>query len=248
MKPEPYPLTNAYFKTARALVHLDELKAALNSFADSQPYTVTSLEEPEGDAIRYRVEIQHPHVTLFLIAADVLQCLRTALDQAVWSLASLKHSDPDWTEFPIYDEPLDSNSGKRFERKLHGIPDKALAYITSLQPFNRPPGTPPADCLLWQLHELNRIEKHRRILVRSMFTGISRNMPGFSSNFIPLRWEPQDYGCDVICAGAYKALPTLTPIVVFGEQRSGITIEVSGIEQIYEFVSGHVLPTLAGFA
>ncbi len=72
MTPEPYPLTNAYFKTERAQVHLNELKAAIEVFEKSQAYTLTPKEEPEWDAIRYRVEIQQPHVGISLIAADVI--------------------------------------------------------------------------------------------------------------------------------------------------------------------------------
>src|SRR6185437_8080444 len=100
-----------------------------------------------------------PHVSMFLIAADALQCLRTALDQAVWSLASLKHADPTWTEFPVFYQPLDAKTQKRFERKIFGIPDEARKFIESRQPYNRPPGTPLAPLPLYQLHELNRIDK-----------------------------------------------------------------------------------------
>ena len=203
MTPEPYPLTNANFKTQRAQAHLHELKAAIEAFEKSQPYTLRPQAEPDGNAIRYCVEIRHPPVGLFLIAADVLQCLRTALDQAIWSLARLKYpnTDPDWTQFPVFSEPLDAKARKKFDRQVLGVPDKAIQFIEALQPYNRPAGTPLASSLLWQLHELNRIDKHRRILVRAMFTGISRSTFGVSirEDFALFRMEVRDYGCDVIC-------------------------------------------------
>jgi hypothetical protein len=138
---EPYPLTNAYFKTERAKVHLDSLRQEIIAFEKSNPYTIRPKEEPEGDAVRYRIEVHHPRVGLFLIAADILQCLRTALDQAVWSLANLSHPDPDWTQFPIVAESLNSKGRKRFDEQTFGIPTKAISYIESLQPYNRPAGT-----------------------------------------------------------------------------------------------------------
>ena len=211
---------------------------------------MTAHEEPERDAVRYRVVVRHPHVTIFLIAADVIQCLRTALDQAVCSLVSLKHADPDWTQFPVFSEPLNPKERKRFDSQTRGLPSRAIDYISCLQPYNRPQGTPVNTSLLWQLHEWNRIDKHRRISVRTSVTVPSRVVNGAPGpDFLLFDLEPADYGCDVICGGAYKNLePRFAPIVVFGEANSGITITLPGIVQIYHFVADEVLPTLAGFA
>jgi hypothetical protein len=134
---------------------LDELKTAIEAFVASDPYTITPHEEAETNAIRYRVVFEQPKVHIFLIAGDVFQCLRTALDQAMWSLAALKHADPEWTQFPIFSEDT-AKIRKRFNAQTLGIREKAIAIIESLQPYRRPAGTPLSASLLWQLHEINR--------------------------------------------------------------------------------------------
>jgi hypothetical protein len=172
------------------------------------------------------------------------------LDHAVWSLASLRHADPDWTQFPIA-ETLDADSRKTFNRQLRGIPDEAKVFIESLQPYNRPAGKPPSVSTLWQLHELNRIEKHRRILVRTMMHIVSRQIftAGSMGDIVPCDIQSTDYGYEITCRGSYKHVqPKLTPYVMFGEQRAGIGIQFSGLEDIYQLVADRVLPTLAGFA
>jgi hypothetical protein len=85
LTPEPDPLTNAYWKVERAKLHLHDLTQAVSEFcADSHVITVS--EEPEHDRVTYRVQLKQPHVYIYLIFGDLFQCLRTALDQAVWSL------------------------------------------------------------------------------------------------------------------------------------------------------------------
>src|ERR1035438_1752964 len=123
---EPYPLTNAHWKTERAKFHLDNLREAVVAFtADS--HTVTSEEELERDQVRYRVYLKQPHVSVYLICGDYLQCLRTALDQAVWSLINhRKNVDSESSEFPVFAEPLDSKSERRFSKKVDGLSPSAI--------------------------------------------------------------------------------------------------------------------------
>jgi hypothetical protein len=235
----PYPLTDSYFKTERAKAHLRELRAAVNELKASCPYSVTPQHEPERDAIRYKVVFTQPHVSIFMIAADVFQCLRTALDQAVWDLASRSDSnvEPDWTQFPVLAED-NSASRKIFRRYTRGVPAKAIVIIESFQPYHRPVGAPPSFSAIWSLHEINRIEKHRRIPVRTLGTIIERP---YDFNV-----EITDYGCDVVCVGSNKVHePSLIPEVVFGDKKSGITMTISDIEEMHRVIAYEILPKLA---
>jgi hypothetical protein len=256
---EPYPLTNAYWKIRRAEEHLQALDAAVKRYispeaGESKPYTITPYEEPENDAVCYRIELNPPHVYMFLIAADAVQCLRSALDHAIWSLAKLKFpdSDPDWTEFPIFsEEPQTSRDLGKFKKRLEGLSEKAVEYIKSLQPYNRPPGTPIGAHLLYRLHEINRIDKHRRILVRGAIGSPFTSAFGVGAPEKDFLWkvEPTDYGYKVLRFGRYKHIkPNVAVSVVFGELTAGITMPVNGLWEIYEFICNTVLPTLAGFA
>jgi hypothetical protein len=255
--PEPYALTYAYWKVERAKLHLDSLDEAVERYlhpepGDLEPYTVTPQEQTNEDSISYRVEVNHPHVYIFLIASDALQNLRSALDHAVWSLVNLKHPNPDWTQFPIWSErPATVKSEARFMEFLRGLSASAIDYIKSLQPYNRPPTAPLNSVLLWQLNELNRIEKHRKILVRSSihvpFQVVHRAGP--ADELGDIVQVPTDYGYEVTCFGRYKHLhPQIAPFVVFGEETSSITVTIDGLREIYTFVGDSVLPRLAGFA
>jgi hypothetical protein len=109
MTQEPYPLTNACWKVERAKEHLEALDAEVKRYispkpGDFPPYTITTHEETQNDSVCYQINENQPHVYLFLIAGDAIQCLRSALDHAIWSLVKIKfpHDDPDWTEFPIF--------------------------------------------------------------------------------------------------------------------------------------------------
>ena len=252
MVKEPDPLTHAYWKTERAKFHLDSLREEVAAFCKNS-HTITVQEQPERDQVRYKVELKQPHVYIFLILGDVLQCLRTALDQAVWSLIHHRTGeDPQSSEFPIFAEPLDAEERKKFNRKVKGLSDEAIAYIESIQPYNRRTGADPSSHPLWCLHELNRIDKHRRISVTPQLVVAGRHHFGVSpprADFQSMVSERTDYGLDVLCTGSYKHFqPKVTSLVQFGEQESGIALTIDEIAQIYNFVADEVLIRLAGFA
>jgi hypothetical protein len=61
--------------------------------------------------------------------------------------------------------------------------------------------------------------------------------------------EETDYGYDVLCTGSYKHFePKVTPSVHFGEDESGIVMNIADITQLYDFITYKVLPMLASFA
>jgi hypothetical protein len=249
---EPYPLTNANWKAERAKCHLDELMEMVRDFcADS--HSVITDEEPERDQVRYRIHLKQPHVSVYLVCGDYLQCLRTALDQAVWSLINHRTgTDSESSEFPVFEEPLNSKTRPRFASKVDGLSDAAIDYIKSLQPYNRAAGMPLSISLLWCLHELNRIDQHRRISVRAQIALASREHFGLvvpGANFAEVSEETTDYGFDVVCRGTYKHLkPKISTVVIFGEPDRGIFMDIEEIAQLHRFVADEVLIGLASRA
>ena len=248
---EPYPLTNAICKADRAKFHLDALTEAVAAFcADS--HTMIVNEELEKDQVRYRVHLKQPHVYVYLICGDFLQCLRTALDQAVWSLINFRTgTDSESSEFPVFAEAMNAHVRKSFDRKTNGLSDPAISYIESIQPYNRPAGDPLNIHPLWCLHELNRIDKHRRINVRAQVAIAGRHhfgvMPA-GADFALMDQEKTDYGYDIVCGGSYKHLkPKISSWVVFGEVEAGILLTIDEMAQLYNFVRNEVLVSLAGF-
>ena len=137
------------------------------------------------------------------------------MDQAVWSL--IKHNtgkDSEHSEFPIFRERLTARNKKKFEDKTQGLPQPAVDFIASIQPgdeeFQR--WKPIEGQPLWQLHELNRIDKHRRISVRPHVSHIGHVIE-------PIVVENHsDDGCDVVISGPLKERPPkIYPRVEFGD-------------------------------
>jgi hypothetical protein len=252
MAQEPYPLTNAYWKTERAKLHLDALRLAVADFCEDS-HSIVIDEESERDQVRYRIHLKQPHVFIYLICGDYLQCLRTALDQAVWSLINQQTgADSEASEFPVFEKPLNAKSRGRFNAKTDGLSGAAIDYIESLQPYNLAPGIQLSASPLWCLHELNRIDKHRRISVRGHISLASREHFGLvlpEMDFMDVREERTDYGYDVVCRGEYKHLkPKVSSHVIFGEPQTGIFMDIDEIGQLYNFVADEVLVRLASFA
>jgi hypothetical protein len=222
--------------------------------ADS--HTIVSDEEPERDQVRYRVYFKQPHVSIFLILGDYLQCLRTALDQAVWSLIYHRTgTDSESSEFPIFETSLNANTRRNFERKTDGLSPSAIEYIESIQPYHRPDGMPVSASLLWCVHQLNRFDKHRRISVRAQFpfpfrthfgTGFSEADCISDTDWARMISERTDYGMDVVCQGPYKHLqPEIATLVLFGDEKAGVFVNIAELGQLHNFVTDEVLVALA---
>jgi hypothetical protein len=175
------------------------------------------------------------------------------LDQAVWSLINYRTGvDSEVSEFPVFENPLNSKTRARFNAKIEGLSSPAINYIESLQPYNRTVGLPLAASPLWCLHKLNRIDKHRRIAVQTQISLATREHFGFvvpGTDFAGVAEQQTDYGFDLVCKGTYKNLqPKILTFVIFGEPKSGIMLDIDDLMQLYKFVTDEVLVALASRA
>jgi hypothetical protein len=232
-------LESAYAKAARALQHIETLKAQISLFHESNPCSVSIKQDGETKVAIYRVVVKQPSASMYLICGDIFQCLRSSLDHAVFELAaSPSVPNPRWTQFPIFAEDT-AEARKAIIKSTQGISPKALDVIKELQPYNRDKGVPPTANSLWKLHVINNIDKHRRITMRTTAIEI------VTTPKAPI--VPIEDGCEVtVPFGTEPALhPEFIPHVVFGDS-SGITIQIDGIERIYSIVNDVVLPRLAG--
>ena len=97
------------------------------------------------------------------VIGDAVHNLRSALDHLVWSLVLVNGETPDErTQFPI-NYSLDSLE-KAIPRTLKGVSDKAISAIKQLQPYKGGYGKPGNE-ILWALFDLDRIDKHRSIVL-----------------------------------------------------------------------------------
>jgi hypothetical protein len=155
-------------KLDRAKLRMKELDNLLQSFHSAKPYKFSAKPDPRYGTVISMDEVAPVPDEVSLVAGDVLQNLRSALDHLAYQLY-LKGGGAPGTgrhvSFPIYESKQAYDDNKA--RRTRGMTQAATAKIESLAPYKG------ANDLLWQINELNNIDKHRIILltgsaVRSM--------------------------------------------------------------------------------
>jgi hypothetical protein len=147
-------ISDAQAKVEWADKHIEDFKEELIRFQNTYPYKFTAQNDPETrKLVYYMTEVADVPRDALLIAGDVLQCLRTALDYLIWA-----HSENPtaFTSFPIFDPAKAEQS--YLPRKIGGLSPEAQKIVTELKPYRGGNET------LWKLHELNRIDKHRLLV------------------------------------------------------------------------------------
>jgi hypothetical protein len=169
-------LDDAFLKLARARTHLKALQSSWEAFVKTEPYTIT--EEIETDGTQYVMRIRilaEPPREWSLIIGDFVHALRTSLDHVAYALAWKKlDADPGTkSEFPICkDESVFARDST--QKKFALFPDEAREVAIQIQPFKlKERGEAPENAALWVIHDLDTIDKHRRLHVvnTSMWRG-----------------------------------------------------------------------------
>jgi len=134
----------------RANYHLNDLKRQSTEFFKTEPYETLVECEPDTGEHTYKVKLVKPMPpSLETIAADAVNNLRSALDQACYAFRTTKGR---YTYFPF------SDSATNFEPTLKGrcktFPQEIIDLIRRLKPYKG------GDDLLWALNELCNTNKH----------------------------------------------------------------------------------------
>jgi hypothetical protein len=163
-------------KLDRAIEHLHTLDAEANAWINTETCKIVNEPDPEpplqslGDgyaAMRVRLcDFKGVPQRLSVHVGDCLFNLRSSLDHLALALA--RHHTITMTdrqiadsEFPIF---ANARSFQRDEQKKIGcIAPVARTAINALQPYHC--GNNPGSHPLWQLHQLNRIDKHRQLTI-----------------------------------------------------------------------------------
>lgn len=153
------PLDDPRLKLTRAREHLEALKEARHRFLRDDPYDVV-IEGDEKKLLKLTV-LKEPPNEMAVIAGDALHNIRSALDHLVWQLALLHTEAPSQsTEFPIFMEKgrFESRKPGGGLYKIRALGSDEQAVVEGLQPYR---ASDPPRSILWALHELSRIDKHR---------------------------------------------------------------------------------------
>jgi hypothetical protein len=144
-----------------AYKHFLDFYEVLRRFIESDPCGITPERDPQTQEVVYRVT--HNVVVpsdLRLMAGDVLQNLRSALDYLACALVAANGGKvSSQIGFPVLEKaPPTPNDEASFARKIKGMRQEAVDLVLCCQPYVS------GDKDLWRLHELNRREKHRLLL------------------------------------------------------------------------------------
>ncbi|HEX2858712.1 MAG TPA: hypothetical protein VHP58_00680 [Alphaproteobacteria bacterium] len=162
----PHPMGGCWAKLERAKSTVAELEKSITDYLKpgSPHFTITSGHFNQFTEFGYTVAGKPLPLSFAVMAGEVLHHLRSALDYALWALASQKIEPGRDLQFPLCDNPSDFQEKLR-RKSFKGISEQGRALIEQLQPYNSQPD--PHLSTFKALSEYNNIDKHRLLLVVS---------------------------------------------------------------------------------
>lgn len=162
---------SALWKVDRARKHADDLEMEVRTFWDANPFEVEMVGTPLTGPGSFRVKrMATVPKSIALIAGDAAHNIRSALDHFAWS-AIPPHQLRRQTCFPAWSStaaPAPAKWREQVSRQLQGATTDLIEAVVKLEAWDA-----GRDSLLWVIHELDRIDKHRLLLsVAVAFTGI----------------------------------------------------------------------------
>jgi hypothetical protein len=147
-------------KLQRAEEHLGQLRDEHERFIrERNPYRMLREDDVEPGYYIWRAKIVEapPLEKWASLAGECVHALRSALDHVAYELVQINRPTYEHAEFPIFKDRIEWQ--KRCRGKLPGVDRKVLAQVQWLQPYRRWNVSDP----LWLVHELDIVDKHRRL-------------------------------------------------------------------------------------
>lgn len=157
-------------KAERADGQIRKLDSEIRSFLDKPAYVVSTKTEPEtGNTVHYISQALDMPPDIAHLTGEVIHSLRSTLDHLAYQLFLKVRTDPSdegtRIHFPIYNPSKEPEASAFGKVKILG--DQAIEAIRACKPYKG------ANNLLWAIHKLDNIDKHRTLLtVGAAFQGI----------------------------------------------------------------------------
>jgi hypothetical protein len=173
-------VTSAQRKLARAVEHLATLRDEIREFEDDEAYRFrVDADVRSSREIHYRcvaVELSAPPDHWPLVAGEITQNLRSALDHAVWAAwrDAPNKGDGAHIQYPIFTEP--DGFRRRGLAQIVGVPSRVRDLIAQAQPYVTM-AEAPSRHPLEMLRMLSNIDKHRTLAtvaaaISNQFVGV----------------------------------------------------------------------------
>lgn len=161
------PSTWPNIKVARAAQHLLDLQSRIGLWQAGRPFG--AIAEVSDDRLKWRLLLRvtspPPIEEWGTIMGDCVHNLRSAMDAAVWDLATADGRSP--ARRNLIGFPIVAKSGEwrdATSRQLEGVSTDVVERIRLLQPFHRPAAERPRDPLAL-LQRLDNDDKHRSRII-----------------------------------------------------------------------------------
>lgn len=157
-------------KAKRADDQIRDLEATIRAFLDSPAYVVSTQKQSEtGNTIHYLSKVSDVDPIIPHLAGEAIHSLRSTLDHLAYQLFLVNRTDPNdegaSISFPIYD-PAKTTEASAFG-KIKVLGNEAIELIRAFKPYQG------GNNLLWAIHKLDNIDKHRTLLtVGAGFMGL----------------------------------------------------------------------------
>jgi hypothetical protein len=152
------PFYSAGLRISRAQEHLETLEAQVSSFFAEKPYTHIVEADPNGTHEIHKIRVTKPFPFRWrILATEIIEHLRAALDHAVWTTAYLSTGNPnvEFAAFPF------SNNSANFENRMRGlckdVPSEIQALLKTFEPYKE------GNDLLYMLNDMCNLSKHALI-------------------------------------------------------------------------------------
>jgi hypothetical protein len=164
-------LADIFDRLRRAEEHFESIKSELLAYYNSDPCALSGTYKPDANGLagggEWSAKLDPLGVRLNTLIGEFLHDLRSSLDHLVWQLVLHNGAQPtEETKFPILKVgPTSDKKGQQPPPHIAGgVSPEALALIELAQPYQL--GTAYADNVLWVLHQLWNIDKHRHVIAR----------------------------------------------------------------------------------
>jgi hypothetical protein len=152
-------------RVKRAKEQRRDLEREMRTWVKEGAYRVVSKFDSETGYTLFYLEQSldiPPEITSLI--AETLHSLRSALDNLAYQLFLLRRADPlhegEHVYFPIYDDTEPSKSDPF--RRIKPLGEDVVKVFRTINPCKS--GNP----LLWALHRLDIVDKHRRVLTSTL--------------------------------------------------------------------------------
>jgi hypothetical protein len=162
----PEQLAGVYAKLKRADENIFNLNVEISDFLNEGPDRRAAKDKRQAADEWMKFHAQRDIPPRFaVLSGEILYQLRSSLDHIAWLLSAEDYRRTKKTSisFPILSKPPNKDEQSRYDGNIKGITAPAArSLIGDLQPYK---GSHPIDNPLAIVHKLNRIDKHRNLVL-----------------------------------------------------------------------------------